>query len=180
MERRRSAAAALAAAFLGGALAGGVAVSVLGGASPASASLAVAASGVERPGAGPSRSSAAHYPAEVIQVVDGDTFVARVKVWPGLDVTTKVRLRGIDAPELHTRCAREEALARRAREALAAILAEGEVAIGHVSPDKYGGRVLATAATQRTPDVSAALLAAGLARAYAGGRRGSWCATAGG
>jgi endonuclease YncB( thermonuclease family) len=58
------------------------------------------------------------YPAEVLRIIDGDTFEARVRVWPGLDVDTKVRLRGI---------------------------------------------------------VSAAMLNGGFARAYNGGRRGSWC-----
>jgi endonuclease YncB( thermonuclease family) len=37
--------------------------------------------------------------AEVLEVLDGDTFDARVHVWPGLDITIRVRLRGIDAPE---------------------------------------------------------------------------------
>ena len=44
-----------------------------------------------------------------------------------------------------------------------------------VGLDKYGGRVLADAATRATPDISAAMLAKGLARPYAGGRRDSWC-----
>ena len=57
------------------------------------------------------------YPAEVVRVIDGDTFQARVQVWPGLSVDTKVRLRGIDAPELHARCADETQGASRARRA---------------------------------------------------------------
>jgi hypothetical protein len=44
-----------------------------------------------------------------------------------------------------------------------------------VSLDKYGGRVLADAATRATADVSAALLRAGLVRDYGGGRREGWC-----
>jgi endonuclease YncB( thermonuclease family) len=47
------------------------------------------------------------YPARVVRVIDGDTFEARVRVRPGLEVTTRVRLRRIDAPELHARCASE-------------------------------------------------------------------------
>ncbi len=43
-------------------------------------------------------------PAEVLRVNDGDTFEARVHVWPGMQVTTKVRLRGIDAAESNARC----------------------------------------------------------------------------
>ena len=56
-----------------------------------------------------------------------------------------------------------------------AMLAEGGVTIARVSFDKYGGRVLADAATRRTADVAAALLDAGLVRRYSGGRRVGWC-----
>jgi endonuclease YncB( thermonuclease family) len=115
------------------------------------------------------------HPAEVLRVLDGDTFEARVRVWPGLDITTKIRLRGIDAPELKARCAEERIKAENARAALIAILGDGGVAVGHVGLDKYGGRVLADAATRSTPDIGAAMLAKGLARPYGGGRRESWC-----
>jgi endonuclease YncB( thermonuclease family) len=115
------------------------------------------------------------HPAEILRVLDGDTFEARVHVWPGLDVTTKVRLRGIDAPELKAKCSEERARAEAARNALAAILAQGEVGISQVGLDKFGGRVDAVASTKTTPDVSTALLQAGLARSYDGGRRAGWC-----
>jgi endonuclease YncB( thermonuclease family) len=117
----------------------------------------------------------ARYPAEVIRVIDGDTFEARVRVWPGLDVDTKVRLRGIDAAELHARCSGELAQAQSARTALEMILAEGGVSVSQIGIDKYGGRVDAAVATRNTADVSAALLNGGFARAYGGGKRGSWC-----
>ena len=58
------------------------------------------------------------YPIDVIRIIDGDTFEARVRVWPGLDVDTKVRLRGVDAAELHARCAGELEQAQAARVAL--------------------------------------------------------------
>ncbi len=115
------------------------------------------------------------YPAEVVRIIDGDKFQARVQVWPGLSVDTKVRLRGIDAPELHIRCADEYAKAQAARAALETMLAAGGVTISRVGIDKYGGRVDAAVATRDTADVSAALLNGGWARSYDGGRRGSWC-----
>ncbi len=115
------------------------------------------------------------YPADVLRVIDGDTFEARVRVWPGLDVDTKVRLRGIDAPELHARCSEEKVKAEAARTALETILADGGVAVWRVGVDKYGGRVDALVSTRSTADVSAALLNGGFARSYNGGRRGTWC-----
>jgi endonuclease YncB( thermonuclease family) len=118
------------------------------------------------------------YPTEVLRVVDGDTFEARVHVWPGLDVTTKVRLRGIDAPEFKARCAEEGAKAEAARAALVALLAGADVTVTRVSLDKYGGRVLADAGAGAGPDVASALLASGAVRPYDGGRRQSWCVAA--
>ncbi len=113
--------------------------------------------------------------AQVLRVLDGDTFEARVSIWPGVDVTTRVRLRSVDAPEMHARCDDERRGAVAAREALTHILAEGGVGVTRVGQDKYGGRVDADVSTARTPDVAQALLARGLVRRYDGGRRGSWC-----
>jgi endonuclease YncB( thermonuclease family) len=115
------------------------------------------------------------HPAEVLRVVDGDTFDARVHLWPGLDITTRVRLRGIDAPEMKARCGDERAQAEAALNALRAILDQGEVGITRVTFDKYGGRVLAEAFTRATPDISAALIDQGVARRYSGGKRDGWC-----
>jgi endonuclease YncB( thermonuclease family) len=84
----------------------------------------------------------------------------------------------IDAPEMRARCAEERIGAEAARDRLVRILDEGGVTITAVRLDKYGGRVLANTATTTTPDVSAAMLASGLARPYAGGRRESWCGIA--
>lgn len=118
------------------------------------------------------------HPVEVIRTIDGDTFEAQVHLWPGLDMTTRVRLRGVDAPELNAACSGEYAMARTASELLQATLAEGGVTISNIGPDKYNGRVVADAATRTTPNISAALLASGLARAYDGGHRGGWCDSA--
>jgi endonuclease YncB( thermonuclease family) len=118
------------------------------------------------------------HPVDVIRTIDGDTFEARVHLWPGLDMTTRVRLRGIDAAELKASCPEELRLAEAASAALRDLLGEGDVTIYNIGPDKYNGRVVADAATARTPDVSAAMLASGHARSYHGGHRGSWCNSA--
>jgi endonuclease YncB( thermonuclease family) len=115
------------------------------------------------------------YAAEVVRIIDGDTFVARMRTGPGGEVETRVRLRSIDAAELHARCSKELRLALAARAALQRLLAEGSVMLSHVGPDKYPGRIDANVATHSTNDISAAMLSGGFARAYDGGRRGSWC-----
>lgn len=117
----------------------------------------------------------AGYPATVLYVNDGDTFEARVRIWPGTDVTTRIRLRTVDAPEMQYRCDEERVKAHAAREALAAMLRQGSVTISNVQQDRYGGRVDADVATAGTPNVAEALLARGLARPYDGGRRDGWC-----
>jgi endonuclease YncB( thermonuclease family) len=111
----------------------------------------------------------------VLRTVDGDTFDARVALWPDLELNTRVRVRGIDAPERHASCESEFRKAEASARALRAMLAEGGVTIFNIGPDKYGGRVVADVATVKTPSVSAALIAAGHVRAYLGGRRQGWC-----
>jgi endonuclease YncB( thermonuclease family) len=115
------------------------------------------------------------YPARLVRVVDGDTFEARVQAGSGGGFAVRVRLRSIDAPELNARCHSEYERAVAARRALAAILAEGDLRIWNVGPDKYDGRIVAEAATRRTPDVSQAMRATGHVRRYAGGQRQGWC-----
>ena len=121
------------------------------------------------------RPADARHSAEVLRTIDGDTFEARVHLWPGLDKTTRVRLRGIDAPEQKAACADELRMAQAASVALRGLLAEGGVTIFNIGPDKYNGRVVADAATRKTPNVSEAMLAGGHARRYGGGHRNGWC-----
>jgi endonuclease YncB( thermonuclease family) len=111
----------------------------------------------------------------VVRVVDGDTLVVRAHIWLGQEVETAVRLLGIDAPELKGRCPHERALAERARDRLAALVAGGGVVLTDIHYDKYGGRVLARVSTLAAGDLGQVLLAAGLARAYGGRARQPWC-----
>jgi endonuclease YncB( thermonuclease family) len=118
------------------------------------------------------------YAVDAVRTIDGDTFEARVHVSPDLNLTTRVRLRGIDAPELKAQCPQELQMAEASTGALRALLGEGDVAIFNIGPDKYGGRVVAEVATRRTANVSTAMIAAGHARRYGGGHRSGWCGNA--
>jgi len=122
-----------------------------------------------------SGAAGARQPVEVIRTVDGDTFLARVHQHNGVDLVARVRLRGIDAPELKASCQEELDKAEAAARALRDLLGQGGVTITNLGPDKYG-RVLADVATRRTTNVAAALLAGGYARSYNGGHRDGWCA----
>jgi micrococcal nuclease len=112
--------------------------------------------------------------AQVLEVHDGDTFLAEALVWPGHSVQVSVRIRGIDAPEVRARCDTERELAARAREALAALVGAGPVRISNIAGAKYYGRVLADVEAGEGP-VAAALLDRGVVRPYDGGRRAGWC-----
>ncbi len=114
-------------------------------------------------------------PARVLEVIDGDTLVVRAKVWIGQEIEIKVRLEGVDAPELGGGCERERTLAQRARALIMVKVRDGKVLLNRVQYGKYAGRVVARVETSAGEDLSAALLAANLARAYRGGRRRSWC-----
>lgn len=114
-------------------------------------------------------------PARLVEVIDGDTLRVRALVWIDLELETLVRLRGIDTPELRGKCEAEKARARAAREALAALAGAGPVALFQVEYEKYAGRVLADVANAEGSDLAQALIAAGHARAYAGGERQGWC-----
>ncbi|HYD70651.1 thermonuclease family protein [Azospirillum sp.] len=114
-------------------------------------------------------------PADVLEVVDGDTLAVRATVWLGHSVETRVRLEGIDTPERRAQCPQEKQLAEAAHERLRALVADGRVTLLDVQNDKYGGRVRARVLTAAGADVAEALLTAGLARRYHGERRQSWC-----
>jgi endonuclease YncB( thermonuclease family) len=113
--------------------------------------------------------------ARVVEVLDGDTFLAEAHVWPGQSIRVNVRIRGIDAPEMKSRCAAEHAAALEARDVLAGLLQDGEVSISNIGGAKYYGRVLADVSTGDGKTVGAVMLDLGLARPYWGGRRAGWC-----
>ena len=113
--------------------------------------------------------------ARVIDVVDGDTVRVRARIWLGFDVTTLVRLDGVDAPELAASCDSGRRLARRAREFVRARIGGGRVALTDIQFGKYAGRVVARVASADDEDLAGALIGAGLGRPYAGGSRQSWC-----
>jgi endonuclease YncB( thermonuclease family) len=115
-------------------------------------------------------------PAKVERVIDGDTIEVRAAIWLGQTLTVRVRIDGVDAPELEARCADERRLALAAREYLARRIEGVSVKLTRVAYDKYGGRVRADVA-DGNGDIGRALLAAGLARPYHGERRQPWCAT---
>lgn len=108
--------------------------------------------------------------AELISVIDGDTLLVEARPWPQHRVIVLVRIRGIDAPELRSKCESARRAAARAKERLAD-LAHGRIRLINITGDKYFGRVVADVSTDDADDIGASLLAQGLVKAYDGGRR---------
>lgn len=114
--------------------------------------------------------------ATVLEVIDGDTITVSARIWLGQAVETRVRLAGIDTPELRGDCQAERELAARAREWLVESLSSGQVVLTEIRYGTYAGRVVARISTVGTPDIADTLIAAGLARPYGGrGARPDWC-----
>ena len=112
---------------------------------------------------------------ELVEVIDGDTFRARVEIWLGQSVTVKVRLKGVDTPEMNGKCPAEKKLAQKAKAFAENWLKKNQVQLVNVHYGTYAGRVLATAQIKKGDSLSAALLAENLAKPYRG-RRAQWCA----
>jgi micrococcal nuclease len=113
------------------------------------------------------------YRASITRVVDGDTVEADLFLYPSLKVTTLVRLKGIDTPEIHGPTSCERALAQRAS-AYLATLAIGTAQVDEVSPDKFGSRIDGRVLVKGV-DLAAAMISSGHGRAYSGGTRRAWC-----
>lgn len=100
---------------------------------------------------------------DAAHVIDGDTISVAGE---------KVRLAGIDAPEMRAQCRFEDWLARRATVRMSELVADG-VTLERHGVDRYR-RTLAVVFDAQGRDVGAVLVAEGLAREWHG-RRLSWC-----
>lgn len=102
-----------------------------------------------------------------LRAVDGDTLV---------ETTTgeRIRVMGVDTPELRARCAAEAELAQRAKAMTGWLLLQGAVVHRTGRLDKYG-RTLAYVEIPGVGDLGTALIRAGVGRDYHGGHREGWC-----
>ncbi|WP_025899124.1 thermonuclease family protein [Sneathiella glossodoripedis] len=126
------------------------------------------------------------YPAEIYYITDGDTFFARVHIWPGLNSDVSIRINGIDTPETwRPKCEGEEIAGKAATEFLmklfdspyrGAVLDKpmAKVELRNVKQGKFAGRILADV-FYNGKNVAQQLLQSGHARPYDGGTRTGWC-----
>jgi endonuclease YncB( thermonuclease family) len=110
--------------------------------------------------------------ADVIRVVDGDTVEVRAYPWPQQSVDVLVRLRGIDAPEMHSPCASERLQAGLAKERLTSLVqSTPHVLLTDIGGDKYFGRIVANLGLDDGKDAASTLILENLVQPYDGGRK---------
>lgn len=119
------------------------------------------------------------YEWPILGVVDGDTLKIHLPGLPSELQPVKVRVRGVDTPELQGKCAVEKLSARKAstftqRLVDAAKAAEKPIYFSKIGWDKYGGRIDADVVIDGR-SLADMLVGAGLARRYQRSKRGSWC-----
>ena len=113
--------------------------------------------------------------ALVTDAYDGDTINVEAAVWPDLDWTGSVRVRGVDTPEIRGLCEQEKQLALLARDYVRDLLTDESVILTDIENDRYGGRVVAHVELESGESLADLLIAGGYGRAYDGGVRQSWC-----
>jgi micrococcal nuclease len=112
-------------------------------------------------------------PAVVERMVDGDTIGVRAHIWLDQQITVRVRLAGVNTPEItRPECERERELAEAAK-AFVESLAPVEVELFDIQHDKYAGRVDARVVLPDGRDLGVLVLAEGHGVPYPG--RGDWC-----
>ncbi|CDN50174.1 thermonuclease family protein [Neorhizobium galegae] len=110
--------------------------------------------------------------AEILRVIDGDTLLVEAQPWPQQKMEVYVRIRGIDAPELKSKCERLREAGLDAQRALEALIAQSrKIQLTHISGDKYFGRIVADVVLSDGRSAGGDLLLAGLVRTYDGGRK---------
>jgi len=115
------------------------------------------------------------YEGRVIRVIDGDTIRVAIGIWPDEEVTA-IRVRGVDTPELKSKCPEEHALAQKAKAFTAGFLPAGSIVIlRKIKAVRYRGRYDADVQRSDGHELAAALIGAGLARPYEAERRAGWC-----
>ena len=118
--------------------------------------------------------------ADIIRVLDGDSFEARVYPWPDMAVVEMFRIYGIDTPEIRGKCQKEKDLAHQARQFVADLASRNAnriklSVVGCNAAEGGGfGRCLATAHVG-DQSIGDELISRGLARPNFGEARLPWC-----
>ena len=112
------------------------------------------------------------YKAIVTDVYDGDTMTLDIQLGFHITFTQKVRLMGIDTPEIRTKNMCEKQLAYKARDYLRELLLNKMVMVTTEKQGKYGRYVVNL--FYDDVNINNELIRLGFARVYDGGARQPW------
>lgn len=120
------------------------------------------------------------YLVQVTAIHDGDTFSINLPGLPPELQPVKVRVRGVDTPEIggKEKCDSELVAGERAHEFTKRQLnlTRGRVVISKLHWDKYGGRIDADVYVGNERDsLTSRIIEANMGRQYLGGKRDGWC-----
>jgi len=116
--------------------------------------------------------------SDIQSVYDGDTIT--IKCLSGFTCkknAIKIRIKGIDTPEIKGKCRKETVLARKAKQfTVAFVRTSGDIKLSYDKYDMYDryGRLLAYLSVNGR-DLSRSLFENNLGRQYEGGKRRGWC-----
>ncbi len=117
-----------------------------------------------------------HIPFSVTRVIDGDTFSVSIELWPNLNKTVNIRIRGVDTPEVYGyKCTQEKQLALKAKKFLEEALSSENVIMEDIQLGTYAGRVIATIIVNGQ-DIKDIMITKKIGRHYTGNsKKHSWC-----
>jgi micrococcal nuclease len=120
------------------------------------------------------------YNWEVLRVIDGDTIQIANEFLPK-ELNLFVRMKGVDTPEKggRAKCQKENILSQKATIFIKNAFENAKknnqkINFSEIKWDKYGGRLIANVKVGGV-DIAQELLKKGLARAYSGDKKKSWC-----
>ena len=116
--------------------------------------------------------------ALVIAVHDGDTVWVEMHPLPQHTVTTKIRLKGINTPEMKGKCEYEKHLAKQARQSVIDALKPygNEIIINNLSFYKFGGEYAGDVYLPNGALLADELIRRGLGKPYSRNqKRQNWC-----
>lgn len=116
--------------------------------------------------------------SSIKSIYDGDTITLKcMREFKCKKNSLKVRIMGVDTPEIKGKCRKETALARKAKQfTVAFVRAPGYIVLSYDKSRKYDryGRLLAYLSVDGR-DLSKSLIENNFGRRYDGGKRRGWC-----
>ena len=126
------------------------------------------------------------YHAQLVRLIDGDTFIALIRVSPTVFIRKSVRISGIDTPETRrAKCEEERNAGNRAKQLVKYMMETAnaratstKLKLYDLKLGKYAGRILAKVEVKLEGtwiNVGDYLIDEKLALPYNGGKKSDWC-----